>query len=572
MVSVGPVQSYIIQARKTEDFVSASKIIQFMTKTAYLYLESKFNNIELIYPQIDTSKNDFNNSPNHFIWIDRSGKISKENMSDITQGLREHVFNALKDEFSAKLIKKSDKEIVIDLIKLENHIRDTFYIYVISEEIKDENYEKAYKCLIDKLETLKNYRAFHVFAEGDRKCSICGVRQAVICEKDKKGEFPGDIIDESKRIDLSEGKLKNKLKDKEALCFSCGLKRFFSEDNIYSTDEIASLAWRRGTKYLEKPDEDEIKEMEEEQREKLKEIYPSKFYAAVKMDIDDLGKWFSGKYLKKSNYNLFEFQKNISSFLIDFAQSIEEIIGKDKDKEYLNNQGLMVYAGGDDVMFFVPVAYLFDVLEKIDKLFTEKVVAELDNLNKDTSVIKDKIMTLSRSIVIAHRKTPLNKVLKTLFISLDEAKDKYKHKKSDFDITKNATAFTFITGSNSITTTYFKNEDKDNLTMLQSLTKAFSKNLSKSFIHTLIQEFAFVEDKELQYDEMLEIKKMFECEIDRIFKRKWSGKDDGYDELNNFIKNYMRKQTIEINNNVYMMDFRNFFNMLYVAERLSREI
>lgn len=645
MVSVGPVQSYIIQARKVEDLVSASKIIQFMIEKAYRYIEKEFKNnnsdVELIYPSINVIKDNFNNCPNHFICVNRSETISEENMLNIIRGLRDEVFDALKSEFIKKFINKTSDEISIDLIKLKNHIRDTFYIYVVSEKFNNDDYEKAYKNLIYKLETLKNYRMFHIFEEGNRKCSICGVRQAVICKKDKKGNFPRDMLEGSKRIYISNA---NKLKDNEALCFSCALKRFINDDNIYSTNEIASLAWRRGTKFAEEPNRCRIKKIDKHleelvanlkehngedfsykkqgyiykdaltleinrlKKEHIKEehteeldtlifdfekrysdfikstdIKLSKFYALVKMDIDDLGKWLSGKYLVKANTSLCEFQKSMSTCLIDFAKSIENMIGKGEStvkeesetEKYANKQGIMVYAGGDDVMFFVPVAYLFDVLQKIDTMFKKKVIDKLNALNKDKCLIKDnKTITLSRSIVIAHYKTPLNKVLKTSFASLEEAKNKYKNKKNDFYITKNATAFTFITGSNSTTTTYFKNEEENNLENLQCLVKAFSKNLSKSFIHTLIQEFAFAEDKELQYNEMLKIKEMVECEIDRIYKRKWSDNDNDLDKetIIDFIKSYMKKQTVEINDNAYMIDFRNFFNMLYIAERLSREI
>ncbi|MBD3840202.1 MAG: hypothetical protein IE878_07495, partial [Epsilonproteobacteria bacterium] len=122
-----------------------------------------------------------------------------------------------------------------------------------------------------------------------------------------------------------------------------------------------------------------------------------KHYALLHFDVDSLGKTLSG--LNEQG------QKDLSTALGDFTLKAKKIVDAD-------NVGKTVYAGGDDFLGFVNLASLFKV---IDELYCDFKSMGID-------------LTFSTSIVIAHYKTPLHKVLDYSRELLEESKKHFDDK------------------------------------------------------------------------------------------------------------------------------------------------
>ncbi len=217
-----------------------------------------------------------------------------------------------------------------------------------------------------------------------------------------------------------------------------------------------------------------VKEVIKEIREfkkKYKAIYNYllPYYAIIKFDGDNMGKWISGEIQEfpKISYVIHDecveklessdrlrgildkklpvssaLHLFISMNLCDFSQNKVPFI---VDKNY----GSLVYSGGDDVLAFAPVEYVFDMAKEIRIAFSEP-----EAMGRNA--------TGSAGIVIAHASTPLNFVLNKVREAERKAKLSYKD--------KDAFNITLIKGSGSESSIYgkwfYESKNKDTICSL----------------------------------------------------------------------------------------------------------
>jgi CRISPR-associated protein Cmr2 len=162
-----------------------------------------------------------------------------------------------------------------------------------------------------------------------------------------------------------------------------------------------------------------------------------KYVAVIEADGDNVGATIGkiGKDVEKV--------KQFSKALFNFAKSAVEKI--------TNYGGKPVYAGGDDLLFFAPIAVcrenensplylssIFDLVTEIDKVFEENIIKnpKLMDLYEQESVPKP---TMSYGISITYYKFPLNEAREFAHALLENAKD--KNVKDDEPKTKNKICF-----------------------------------------------------------------------------------------------------------------------------------
>ena len=435
LVTIGPVQSFIGQARKTVDFYAGSKMITKMIEWSYEILEGELGNIEILHPYLKYEGNEkFKCFPNYFL---AKAKFDEEKFNDLDEKLREKVYEKLVEYYRKSFHDKYNETI------LREHIEDCFNIYLIYNDYCDKCYKQNYEDIYKKLNAVKNTRRFKQMNESGRKCSLCGIRNGIFYREKDSIEY----LLSKEAIPLNEN---NKLNENESLCYICFMKRFSggfeNEMRSPSTVKVATLGWvKRKNKnqlddynnlirvLIKDEDIDEKRYYEDwilnklrekgkcEEKNKIikkymQELYkgendkkdmPTKYYAVIKMDIDDLGKWLSGEYFKDDD--LLNQQISLSKILYEFSQKIEHL---------LEDKGKVVYAGGDDFLFFVTLDNMFEVIKEIENNFEE--VQSIDCIKNS-----NKKITFSTSVVVAHYKTPLSQVLKILNETLNIAKERY---------------------------------------------------------------------------------------------------------------------------------------------------
>ena len=591
LFTIGPVQSFIAQARKTQDLYAGSKLLSDLIDFAINKAEEDYKAV-IIFP----TKN-LISKPNRFLAIIKNnGDLDMSIVGKEIEDMVRKEFKRIADETFTRALNNNNKPQNFD-----NQIDSFLDIQWVVLEFYDNNYTKKYEEIERLLGAIKNVRTFDQIKNGKgevgRKCALCGERNIEIYrknERDKGNERkygenwlymrklymdskevialePGDTIAEKDNKTIFEPQ------DGEGLCAVCFTKRFYEKEKFPSTAAIATMDWLENIPVNEKQQYsglftnfDEQLYFEENQREeylrkyshfkdtdslkeakkKLKVFYqsygkPSKYYALVMLDGDDMGKWLSGEFLENGQ-NLEKFHELLSEELGKYAQTMRDTVKEQRSK--------LVYAGGDDVMAFVNLKYMFNVLEELRVMFPkfEKLGFDIKDNHKSSA---------SAGIVIAHYKTPLSEVLKWARRMEKEAKEKEKGGRDAF-------AIAVLKHSGEINKTVWKWELEDekklyskNIKLLEELIKELqddNSGFSYSFIKNLGMEFQKLGERE--NDELLRV------ELRRLLIRSSQIKGD----------NALRKEKVD-EWQKKLFDFyldskteTNFFSFLTIADFLAR--
>lgn len=414
MYTIGPVQSYIEQARKTQDLFAGSRILSRLSECGMRTV--KDSNGEILFPAFkgdaDSKKISY---PNRFVAL-----IETEDIDDFGS----EVDTAVKEKFKEMLPpnKVSNSNIQIAYEQIKSHLR-TFWTAVLYDETTD--YRTQYTELDHNMRSLKNSNDFDQLNQGiHRKCKLCGQRISL---------FDNKKNDNSKILGKNEG-----------LCAVCYVKRIYideKERNVFpSTAAVALSHWKKallstdnGKEYYEDYKKCFVSPFSEQYfyqdsistqninsnstlirtRAKageinayMKQVYPyiikRKYYALIAFDGDSMGKWMSGSYFKDVK-NFKSDQQTVSTLLGEYADWVHSYLKINEDAPAVQ-LGSVIYAGGEDFFGFVPLENLCDVLKTLRTKFKEMIS---DKLKK----ISDSEFTFSAGVCIAHYKSPLSAVV-----------------------------------------------------------------------------------------------------------------------------------------------------------------
>ncbi|NMC68415.1 MAG: type III-B CRISPR-associated protein Cas10/Cmr2 [Spirochaetales bacterium] len=270
-------------------------------------------------------------------------------------------------------------------------------------------------------------------------------------------------------------------------------------------------------------EENKIKEMKKFLKEQ--KIDPPVYYAILAMDGDNMGKWLKGEFLPKIGnlihdkakeslvfYSEGEDRKKLEKLinskhpmspsfhnlfsrkLSDFALSkVREIV---EGRYY----GKLIYAGGDDILAFLPVE---DALDCACELNNEFKMLLSNNLNA----------SMSAGIVFVHHKYPLELALNEVREAEKKAKKKYG--KSTFCIK-------YVTGGGYDRYFGMKWDDKDFFNDV--VCRYETDELSTKFAYDFMNVVNSVYDSNGQNNE--NVKNILKNELLRIYAHKKSNKKD----------------------------------------------
>ncbi len=550
LFTLGPVQSFIAQARKTQDLYAGSRLLSVLTRKAIDEVESKKGSI--IYPFIKSaSTND--SIPNRFI-----AKIKLEN-NETLQSFGTHIEKAVRDEWGRIAMQVlcnwglKAKRFSIPPGFAEQ-IQQHLTIHWVIEELNDD-YVMAYRNLEKHISAIKNTSIFEQYGVGGitgetgRKCSVDGQRNVKFYRRSANQDKWGDIrIQETHLfgkdnviIDFEDNGIPLAvLQPGEGLSGVSFVKRGYREngnnEEFPSTADIALLKsihfWEESSldtaykkafegvhfdaqllfednlteqyfkkqslnKVLEKIKLPDLKELL--QKLKSKSPHPqTKYYAILLFDGDGMGELLSGERLKNPQ-DLEQFHGVFSTQLGKFAAEARKYLDEDQ-------RGRTVYAGGDDFLGFVNLESLFDVLIEFRRLYDDKVKKN-DTVKK---FLKEETeITFSAGICIAHYKEPLSLVLSRARAMEQKAKD--------FRKAKNAFGMAVIKGSGEDHDTVWGFED-DAVGKLQSLVDLLrQETFSNKFIKNFQRELAPVLKENEQVPTTMQ--EMFQIELTRLAER-----------------------------------------------------
>jgi len=312
---------------------------------------------------------------------------------------------------------------------------------------------------------------------------------------------------------------------------------------------------------------------------------PKKYYAVLYLDGDNMGKWLSGELLPEIQYAYNsetwgklpeEFKKDLQRYTpnkiltpaVHSAISTAlrnytiEFVRKIVEEEHL---GKLIYAGGDDVLAFVNLKDLFDVMEKLRWAFSGQIKIENGIINVNISndsgfVLKDGVYYLtmgknascSMGVVIAHYKEPLKIVIDKVFEMKKMAKNSGKDRFAICLLKKS--------GDERVSVSEWKYKDKLTTAVLKEIKEQMDKDkyISDGFIQKFRSEFLNLLDVP---------ENIVEVELKRLIARAYNGKSGESKEKNKeFIDNF----TINVLNILLVDNLSNFTNLLEIASFMNR--
>lgn len=264
MFTIGPVQSFIEAARKTEDLWMGSYILSYLVATAMDEVQG--DGVELIYPAIGSQspfefwKNqDFTTPsfPNLFLAIG-DGTISQDDLAEYSKKA-ESAVNTVFQQMTRRVLDKAFSTWRGTYVEelFEKQIPDYFDIYwVITQEKPDQSYGEWYEYTAGSLASIKNCREFKQISELGRKCSLDGTREILHLEEKESVEQAMKWWEDFAR------RTPRHCRQKEALCAVSLTKRMgmhylekhsrfkdqFTDENegpkFPSTSEVATAAYK----------------------------------------------------------------------------------------------------------------------------------------------------------------------------------------------------------------------------------------------------------------------------------------------------------------------------------------
>ena len=456
LLSIGPVQSFIAQARKLRDLRSGSQLLSELTKVVVTTFEEAGGTV--IVP--GNTKSD--SLPNRML-----GSIADRTDKEVTQ-LARQLESAINDHWSRivdqtlQQLNRYDKPGGWEARFREQTEQFLEVYWAVAPYRGESDYPRAYQTIEARLGAVKNVRTFPQIGstfggdETSRKDALTGERDALVfghhphkgASSYPAGTDPGLPIrlnDRGPLVGPNEGlsaisavKRFRDLVDKAFYATAhvalLGLDNKITQDSDYTLKEFYEendYGNKQGDGqllYVENLNkayfkqqgipENNLKHFREAHKRFTKtldkyELRQTPYYAVLAFDGDNMGAWLSGRKLPEEaqQTRLREFHSAIGEKLAAFAGAARQLV----DDE---NRGITVYAGGDDYLGLLTLDSLFEVLQSLRTRFDELVSQPL----RDTYGITENF-TFSAGVVVAHYKRPLGDTVQLALKAEKSAKD-----------------------------------------------------------------------------------------------------------------------------------------------------
>lgn len=633
LFTIGPVQTFIKQARKTRDLYAGSQILSQLIEAGMsacdTYASGMDASVMHIFPQLDQQDQVDKSLPNRFIvklsFQDEPTEVQLKNLAGSAEGGVEYAVRSKFEDIAQTALEERKISIPSGFWPQINQHLDIHWAF---QPIEKEGYGSAYLALERQLGAVKNIRRFNQLSwqpgielgERGRKCSLDGENNALFYRKrinpdTNQEELPAmlSLNELGKESDLTDNKLLDNAEwsDGEALSAVSTVKRLYKHDKesqkkYPSTSEIA--LYKQIQCY---PDQVERYKLTFGVENLLK---LAQQYANFQMNSDQR-KWvpWNDQFFYEENLN----PKNIPNpkQLHLAREGLQELkkAGFKEEKYYAlihsdgDNMGKWLSGGNlapetDLETFHKQLSGLLsrfastatkivddfgktvyaggdDFLGFVNLHYLFKAIADLRQgfheqvNNKLGGKASEKHLTFSAGIVIAHYKEPLSMVL-------DKAREMEKEAKETGK--RNAFGLAVVKASGEIQQTIFKwDENKDSpdgYSNWEAMKVIFDylreEKFSNTFISVLTKELyklAGIELKAIDQVPALDsLNRGLDCEIERLVSRSAA--------KGNFEKNIIDKDIIEMVKHVRLLhnaasdNTAHFIHALHIIDFLHRKI
>lgn len=493
LFTIGPVQSFIASARKIEDLWSGSYMLSHLIRVSLRNLYRYENSFRLIFPVLtkeeiehpDKETLHIASMPNRFTAVMEGTEEQVAGRLRETEGKVKAAFYDICDQAIRTIFPEMNDESYKVLTDTCHHQIDAFLeIYWVAEPYdNDKNFKTIRQKLERRLGALKNDKQYPQMEQHSLVCSVCHERDALcaepIYEDDRYGAIKRKLEAtwnqrgfRFKGSEEEEQEAPQRIKDGEYLCEICSGKRL-ARDYFQSYYHLS----KGFSQFLS------VKEIG-----KKDQLY----YGILMMDGDNMGEWLSGD--KPEDYS------NVSEKLAAFAMKrVPQIVEN-------RFHGRIIYAGGDDVLAFLPVNEVLQAAQALRLAFSDKE----NGLGP--------LATASAGLVIVHKKAPLQRALNEARKLEGKAKT---YGAKDGKVTKNALALGVHARSGEIleATLPWMIGGKKTVDVLHDMIQFMDEGLSSHFIYPFTEAFASLLHPKVDTYKKVEPAEMLYFEFRRLIQR-----------------------------------------------------
>lgn len=477
LFSIGPVKGFVDNSRKMRDMYAGSFLLSYLMGRTLDYLKKQYGDRAEVVLPCREMKTEAVNIPNRFAAV--IGCEGEEEKTEIGRKLQNYV----KQELSAAAKKIFPAEAWTPAMAQIERFLEVYWVF---EDMPcKEDYPCKYNEAVDKLNAVKQLRLFSQNTEtADRKCSLYESLNALFV---RNGSKPAYLSPEAYSVkqgyDLKLGETlsapaylkrmlyRAKLEGYDADIISVAymlLKSRVPEEYRNALEELKDVAetifdQANGQKLTTQEYSKELIPVAEKLYLKLEEdrVSLSPYYAIVKLDGDNVGSLYRTCAGIDSH-------KTLSGQIQNFAEAAKEI--------FKAHHGVCIFAGGEDVLGFLPLETLFAAVMSLHQKFQDTVMHPNG----------EKLLTLSAGIVITHLMMPLKGVMERLE-EMERAAKGMQRRTENGSKEKNAFAIQLVkrAGESLVVKNGF-GDSRENWKLLQNTVKALSENVySGSFISQL---------------------------------------------------------------------------------------
>lgn len=402
LISLGPVQSMIAQAKRTRDLWMGSFLISEISKAAAKALSDM--NAELIFPALDKGCKELMPSEDPVTAANVANKIVARIEGDgkpYAQAAREAAKNRLK-EWGLKVLRENSELVEPGIDKTALEQLDSLLEYWAVWAPLDKNYDKVRTDLESELQARKYLCPFQPWQhqrEDLFKSSLDGARQSILkrCEyrtgdawkqyrigmreeldaigllkrTGRKPEqfVPVPSIGLAPWIELAAKECPREMDSIKKLCREAGfqpvnrrmewVQRFPFDGQIFLQDRLQPYCREYGKREYESRLKKEIERI----KSKIGDPFP--FVACLVADGDKMGIEIKNQ-AKEGHEAHRDFSKRLSSFAAEARTIVESE----------EHRGVLVYSGGDDVLAFINLYNAITCADALRKKFQEIVGGE----------------------------------------------------------------------------------------------------------------------------------------------------------------------------------------------------
>lgn len=231
LFSLGPVQSFISTARRTQDLWTGSQLLSALAAVGIGEAERRLaDGGRFVYPaKIDGQWPQ--DLPNHFALLLPQGQGAElgAHIEEAVQSAWFHATSKVRDTFFARLVDQDGWQTT-----WERQVADWLETYWVAYDGSDEAYGQLYRDAVLALAARKNVRYFPRGAEAGEKCTLCGVRAALHGGQGSRRDLR--MFWDHLRQRLARLKI-FALREGEQLCAVCTVKRFAGEAGLRVADQ-----------------------------------------------------------------------------------------------------------------------------------------------------------------------------------------------------------------------------------------------------------------------------------------------------------------------------------------------